>query len=75
MKLYETLAADIASQIAQGVIREGEKIPSVRQTSQHHNLVLTPQASSVDNGRLLMAWVEKYIDLVGWATTKPMPIK
>jgi DNA-binding transcriptional MocR family regulator len=36
--LYETLAADIASQIAQGVIREGEKIPSVRQTSQHHNL-------------------------------------
>ena len=38
MKLYETLATDIASQIAQGVIREGEKIPSVRQTSQHHNL-------------------------------------
>ncbi|MYN41716.1 aminotransferase class I/II-fold pyridoxal phosphate-dependent enzyme [Duganella sp. FT109W] len=38
MKLYETLAADIARQIAQGVIREGEKIPSVRQTSQHHNL-------------------------------------
>jgi len=38
VKLYETLAADIASQIAQGVIREGEKIPSVRQTSQHHNL-------------------------------------
>lgn len=38
MKLYEALAADIASQIAQGVIREGEKIPSVRQTSQHHNL-------------------------------------
>ncbi len=38
MKLYETLAAEIASQIAQGVIREGEKIPSVRQTSQHHNL-------------------------------------
>nr|WP_218892734.1 PLP-dependent aminotransferase family protein [Duganella sp. 1224] len=36
--MYETLAADIASQIAQGVIREGEKIPSVRQTSQHHNL-------------------------------------
>jgi len=38
VKLYETLAADIAGQIAQGVIREGEKIPSVRQTSQHHNL-------------------------------------
>ncbi len=38
MKLYESLAADIAGQIAQGVIREGEKIPSVRQTSQHHNL-------------------------------------
>jgi len=38
VKLYETLAADIASQIAQGVILEGEKIPSVRQTSQHHNL-------------------------------------
>ncbi|TFW31216.1 aminotransferase-like domain-containing protein [Duganella callida] len=38
MKLYETLAADIAGQIAQGVIRAGERIPSVRQTSQHHNL-------------------------------------
>jgi DNA-binding transcriptional MocR family regulator len=38
VKLYETLAADIASQIAQGVIREGERIPSVRRTSQHHNL-------------------------------------
>ncbi|OFA09283.1 2-aminoadipate transaminase [Duganella phyllosphaerae] len=38
LKLYETLAADIAGQIAQGVIREGERIPSVRQTSQHHNL-------------------------------------
>nr|WP_155462536.1 PLP-dependent aminotransferase family protein [Duganella radicis] len=36
--MYETLAAGIAGQIAQGVIREGEKIPSVRQTSQHHNL-------------------------------------
>lgn len=38
LKLYETLAADIAGQIAQGVIREGERIPSERQTSQHHNL-------------------------------------
>ena len=38
MKLYESLAADIAAQITQGVIREGERIPSVRQTSQHHNL-------------------------------------
>lgn len=38
LKLYETLAADIAGQIAQGVIREGERIPSVRQTSQQHNL-------------------------------------
>lgn len=38
MKLYESLAADIAAQISQGVIREGERIPSVRQTSQHHNL-------------------------------------
>ena len=38
VKLYESLAADIAGQIAQGVIREGERIPSVRRTSQHHNL-------------------------------------
>lgn len=38
MKLYESLAADIAGQIAQGVIRVGEKIPSVRQTSQHHKV-------------------------------------
>ena len=41
MKLYETLAADISSLIAQGVIQEGERIPSVRQTSQHHNLSIS----------------------------------
>lgn len=38
VKLYQSLAADIAGQIAQGVIREGERIPSVRRTSQHYNL-------------------------------------
>jgi DNA-binding transcriptional MocR family regulator len=41
VKLYETLAAEIESQIANGVLLEGEKIPSVRQTSQHHNLSIT----------------------------------
>jgi len=41
VKLYETLAADISSLIAQGVIQEGERIPSVRQTSQHHNLSIS----------------------------------
>jgi DNA-binding transcriptional MocR family regulator len=40
-KLYETLAAEIESQIASGVLLEGEKIPSVRQTSQHHKLSIT----------------------------------
>ncbi|WP_296950424.1 PLP-dependent aminotransferase family protein [uncultured Massilia sp.] len=41
MKLYESLAADVASLIEQGVMREGERIPSVRQTSQHHNLSIS----------------------------------
>lgn len=41
MKLYETLAADFASLIEQGVMREGERIPSVRQASQHHNLSIS----------------------------------
>jgi DNA-binding transcriptional MocR family regulator len=38
LKLYEALAADFTSLIEQGVLREGERIPSVRQTAQHHNL-------------------------------------
>jgi DNA-binding transcriptional MocR family regulator len=41
VKLYETLAAEIAGQIAQGVLREGERIPSVRQTSQHRRLAIS----------------------------------
>jgi DNA-binding transcriptional MocR family regulator len=41
LKLYETLAGEIETQIANGVLLEGEKIPSVRQTSQHHNLSIT----------------------------------
>lgn len=38
MKLYESFAADIAGLIEQGVLREGDRIQSVRQASQHHNL-------------------------------------
>jgi DNA-binding transcriptional MocR family regulator len=38
VKLYESLAADIAGLIEQGVLREGDRIQSVRQASQHHNL-------------------------------------
>jgi DNA-binding transcriptional MocR family regulator len=41
MTLYENLAADIEGLIARGVLLEGEKIPSVRQTSQHHKLSIT----------------------------------
>jgi len=41
MKLYETLAETIREQIARGVMREGEKIPSVRRTSQQHNLSIS----------------------------------
>jgi DNA-binding transcriptional MocR family regulator len=41
LKLYETLAGEIEALIANGVLLEGEKIPSVRQTSQHHNLSIT----------------------------------
>jgi DNA-binding transcriptional MocR family regulator len=41
LTLYETLAAEIETMIANGVLLEGEKIPSVRQTSQHHKLSIT----------------------------------
>ncbi|GAB2898790.1 PLP-dependent aminotransferase family protein [Paraburkholderia jirisanensis] len=41
MKLYEKLADDIEALVAQGVYLPGEKIPSVRRTSQHHRLSIT----------------------------------
>ncbi|PLZ02058.1 2-aminoadipate aminotransferase [Burkholderia sp. WAC0059] len=41
MKLYEKLAKEIEAQIRRGVFRPGERIPSVRQTSQHHRLSIT----------------------------------
>jgi DNA-binding transcriptional MocR family regulator len=41
LKLYETLAGEIEALIASGVLLDGEKIPSVRQASQHHNLSIT----------------------------------
>lgn len=41
MNLYQTLAADIESQVARGVLLEGEKLPSVRQTSQHRSLSIS----------------------------------
>jgi len=41
MKLYERLAADIEGQVRRGVLRHGDRVPSVRQTSQHHKLSIT----------------------------------
>lgn len=41
LKLYERLAADIQDQIARGVLRPGERIPSVRQASQHRGVSIT----------------------------------
>ncbi|SDD76828.1 transcriptional regulator, GntR family [Cupriavidus sp. YR651] len=41
MKLYEKLAEDIEALVQQGVLLPGERIPSVRQTSQHHRISLT----------------------------------
>lgn len=41
MNLYEKLAADIEALVQQGVLLPGEKIPSVRQASQHHRLSIT----------------------------------
>jgi DNA-binding transcriptional MocR family regulator len=38
VKLYEKLATDIEAQIRRGVFRPGERIPSVRQTSQHRRV-------------------------------------
>jgi DNA-binding transcriptional MocR family regulator len=41
MTLYETLADTISQQIEQGLMLEGEKIPSVRRTSQLHHLSIS----------------------------------
>lgn len=38
MKLYETLAAEISSSIQEGILRPGDRIPSVRQTSQSRKI-------------------------------------
>jgi len=41
MKLYESLAADIETQIRKGVYHFGERLPSVRQTSQQRQISVT----------------------------------
>jgi DNA-binding transcriptional MocR family regulator len=41
LNFYEKLANDIEALIASGVLLPGERIPSVRQTSQHHKLSIT----------------------------------
>jgi DNA-binding transcriptional MocR family regulator len=41
LTLYEKLAGDIREQIERGVFLPGERIPSVRHTSQHHKLSIT----------------------------------
>ncbi|MGO4326556.1 PLP-dependent aminotransferase family protein [Cupriavidus sp. 2TAF22] len=41
MKLYEKLAADVEGLVRQGGLLPGDRIPSVRQTSQHHRLSIT----------------------------------
>lgn len=41
MKLYEKLANDIEELIRREVFRAGDRIPSVRQTSQHHRISIT----------------------------------
>jgi DNA-binding transcriptional MocR family regulator len=41
VKLYEKLAKDIEGLIRRGVFRPGERVPSVRKTSQHHRLSIT----------------------------------
>ncbi|MEM5344252.1 PLP-dependent aminotransferase family protein [Paraburkholderia azotifigens] len=41
MKLYEELAKEIEGQIRRGVFRPGERVPSVRQTSQHRQISIT----------------------------------
>ena len=41
MKRYEKLAQDIEATIRRGVFRPGERIPSIRQTAQNHQLSIT----------------------------------
>ncbi|OWT77196.1 MULTISPECIES: PLP-dependent aminotransferase family protein [unclassified Achromobacter] len=41
MKLYQKLAADLQHQIDSGVLRAGDKLPSIRQTHQQHGLSVT----------------------------------
>jgi DNA-binding transcriptional MocR family regulator len=41
LNLYEKLAGEIRGQIERGMFLPGERIPSVRHTSQHHHLSIT----------------------------------
>ncbi|MFC4274664.1 aminotransferase-like domain-containing protein [Achromobacter aloeverae] len=41
MKLYQKLAADLAHQIASGVLRAGDKLPSIRQTHRQQGVSVT----------------------------------
>ena len=41
MNLYESLAAEIEGQVAHGVLLEGDRLPSVRQTSQQRSLSIS----------------------------------
>ena len=41
LPLYEQLANEVAEKIAQGVFRPGERLPSVRATSQRRGLSVT----------------------------------
>lgn len=41
LKLYEELAKEIEGQIRRGVFRPGDRVPSVRQTSQHRQISIT----------------------------------
>jgi len=60
MKLYEKFADDIQRLIRQGVYRHGDRLPSIRQASQHHRLSVTT---------VLHAYV--LLESRGWVESRP----
>jgi DNA-binding transcriptional MocR family regulator len=58
--LYQTIADTIANQITKGILREGEKLPSVRSISRHQN---------VSVATAVQAYV--YLEQAGYAEARP----
>ena len=77
MKLYEQIAADISGQIRAGVLRAGDRIPSVRAACRSRRVspstVLQAYALLEDNGEIRTRPRSGYFVSAHWAGPPPEP--